>query len=447
MGEEHKTLNLGITGKQELLPVVTAFVEQSARVYGLGSKESLEMTLAVEEVFIYLSKYICPGAPMEIFYYNGIYYGKVMFVFPGSSPNLSGLNISRSGSFDSESSLRDMGLMLAARFSDGLYMQKKKQDKIELEIRKDRVYTAKFQTGEIGRPLCTPGFTIVDSQGEHLMLLGKMACQFFQRPFAPPFFEYPQKIADMVESGEYEALAALNEKAEIIGGILVFRRSDIQEQFAEIFGPYVFIEDEDKKGAMERSLIEAAIEGLARTKVIGLVAFRGVPSSIKGDFDRVGTIRVYSGEGKPLEIDVLYRILHEDPGGVVWLHRDIQGFLKSYYENIFLAREMRVLDDPDGIRGGASIFAVEFHREKFLDDVGHTVIMPLEPGSDFDANVRGHVDVLRQENIRNIFFAIDLGVPWHGYIIPPLLANNFKPAYVIPMGGVSDRVVFQHHET
>jgi hypothetical protein len=93
------------------------------------------------------------------------------------------------------------------------------------------------------------------------------------------------------------------------------------------------------------------------------------------------------------------------------------------------------------MRPGFSLVDAELNRQR-----ADATLRPLLPGTDFAANLERHIRLIRQEGFLNLFFELDLGIPWHAEMIPPLMANQFQPEILLPFAGQADLVIFQHHD-
>jgi len=211
---DEKTLSLKLTAGVEFLPVVISFVEKTAEILGLAKNEYLQLTLAAEEVFSYLARSVCPGAVVSVQCTNGIYFTKVSFQFPVAVFHLGGLNITSMVSPENESNLEEMGLVIAARFVDKLVITKKKHNEVELTIIKERAYPPGM-AATVKRPFATESFIIERPDGETVKLFAMMINTYSSDSLKPFFFKYPGKVVDMVFSGDYQALTAMNQRGEI----------------------------------------------------------------------------------------------------------------------------------------------------------------------------------------------------------------------------------------
>lgn len=431
---DEKTLSLKLTAGFEFMPVVLSFVEKTAEILGLAKNECLQLTLAAEEIFSYLARSVCPGAAVSIQCVNGVYFTKVNFQFPVAAFHLGGLNITSIISPENESNLDEMGLVIAARFVDKLAITKKKQNEVELTIIKDKVYPQGIEV-TVKRPLAEENTIIERPDGETVKLLAMMINTYSGDSLIPAFFKYPGKVADMVFSGDYQALTAMNQRREICGGILFHHRN---EKIIESYGPFVFTEEKARETGT--ALWEACLSSLARTKTIGVVSIYSLPEWLQKDSEDLGYFEFSDETTASVKMPAFYRLLHEDPGGVIWTNEKLIEYLKKEYDRLFLARDIRVVANLGEHRNDASIFSTEFQK-----DCAQAILRPLWPGRDSDKNVRNHIKTLLEEKITNIFFEIDSGIPWHAELIPALIGNRFTPSLIIPFGGESDLIIFRYH--
>jgi len=436
--EQHRrqTLTLSLNMQVSFLHVVTRFVEAAASVFGLGKSECLKLTLATEEIFIYLCNGVSSGKSIEIQCVNGVYYARVLFRFSSSDLNLKGLNITSTMTGDGETVIEEMGLMIAARSVDRLNIAIEIHQTVCLVIDKEKDYPSAPEIS-FPQPDTDEEITIGIPDTEGQKGFAMRVAQSNTDPLMPSYFRYPGKVADMVGSGEYQALVALSPRQEIAGGILYCFPT---ERMVQALGPFVFQTVHGE--AISEKLLEAFIARIARTKAIGIINTTGLPESLHSHFETLGFRTYYGSEGEPVRQPCFYRMLHEDPGCVVWTHADLKGYLGREYDRLILAREIKTVRDFGENRSGASIFSAEIRRERC-----EAILRPIWPGEDFVANVGRHIQLLTTEGLVNIFFEIDTGISWHAALIPALLTHRFKPGMILPFAGQADLVVFQYHAT
>jgi len=150
----------------------------------------------------------------------------------------------------------------------------------------------------------------------------------------------------------------------------------------------------------------------------------------------------YGEQGEALTRRAFGRLLNEDPGAVTWTTSELFAYLAGEYDRLALARKLKIVHDLGETRTGASVFSAEVTRDR-----SHILLRPQWPGNDLAANVERHVRYLQEERFRNIFFFLDLGIPWHAVLIPVLLSQGFQREGILPFGGRGDVVIFQYHAT
>ena len=446
MGESEKnTLQLRLAAQAPFLSIVTQFVETVATLFGLGRPEALKLSLATEEIFLYLCSAVCPGKALEITCLDGLYETRVVFRFPARELNFKGLNvacaldlrgvdISPASAGEGPGDLDQMGLMIASRSVDHLHLTVEKGDWVRLVVTKGKTYPR--MAGVLSSPEAPQRLTMETPDLERIKRFALLTGHLYTGRNLPPFFETPGKVADMVSGGEYQCLTAMDQDREIVGGILFCERS---ERIVQCFGPYLFHRGETR--ATGEALLDALLGRIARTKALGLLSLSGLPQFLESRFESLGSLSYRTADRAMSESPFFFRCLHEDPGGEVWSPENLKAWLTGEYDRLVLAREIRIVRDMGERRSGASLFAAEISRGR-----AEATLRPLWPGADWAANVAGHVRYLREEGLSNLLFEVDLGVPWHAELIPVLMDRGFKPALLLPFAGHADIVVFQHHD-
>lgn len=431
--EKDNPFILHLPARLDYLPVAVQYVETTAVVFGLGRDEALKLSLATEEIFVYLGKTVCPGAPIAIECENGLYYIRVQFRFTVSTFNLKGLNITSAMAGGDEASLEDMGLMIASRSVDRLTIEAGKRNETCLVIEKEKDYP---RAPEVVLPLRSPGSTelLPVPDAENLKQFAVRVARSQPDYLRPLYFDYPGKVVDMVAGGEYQAIVAAVRGA-VTGGILFHFQTD---RIVELFGPYVFDAADDSETS--KRLLDACLMRIARTRALGIMSLGNLPPSLAPDFEPLGVLSYSLDNGETIECHARYRFLHEDPGCTVWTHAALHDYLEREYRRLVLARDIQLVQDLGETRQQASILSTELRRVRAT-----ATLRPLWPGHDFNVNVERHIRFLQEEGIRNIFFELDLGVPWHASLIPVLLANQFRPELILPFAGQADMAVFQYH--
>ncbi len=431
---KNRPVSVRLDARPRFLSVVTQFVETVAAAFGLGKEESLKLCLATEEIFLYLCNYVCPGAVLEVECRDGLYYTRVFFHFSAATLNLRGLNIASAVAGERECDLEEMGLVIASRSVDRLDLAVEKANRASLAVTKEKAYPRIAE--KTPRPDTPQVIAVEAPDAEGVKRFAVLVEQTAAERDRPSFFAYPGKVADMVAGGEFRCLTAVSPKGEIVGGVLFGDRS---ERIVQSFGPYVFHGGES--GATGEALLDACLGRIARTKALGLLSLSGLPPALEPHFEHLGSLSYRSEDRDPVERRFFFRHLHEDPGGEVFPGEELTAWLTLQYDRLVLARQIRPVRAMGETRQGSSLLAAELSREG-----AEALLRPLWPGDDLAANVERHVRYLKGDGLLNLFFEIDLGVPWQGELIPPLMANGFRPKLLLPFAGHADLVIFQHHD-
>lgn len=432
--ENSRLLKLEVSAVKSYLPVVTRFVESAAKVSEMGRPDCLSLSLAAEEIFIYLCKFVCPDKSLEIHCHNGFYYARILFSFSSTKLDLSGLNITGAAISDPEEDLGAIGLLIASRSVDHLHVTVEKNNRILLSLTKEKSYPAY----EEKHPVISQAENLVTEtpNTEKLKEFAAITSQYYAPPYTPSFFSYPGKLVDMVQSGEYSAIVALNEKREIAGGILLYF---LTEKIVQIFGPYCFLKA--RKREIDEALLESCISRVARTKAIGLFSIWGLPETLQNHFERLGTFCFREAGKPPVDLASFYRLLHEDPGFEVWSASTLKEYLERQYRQLALARSIKTSRHMGETISGASLFSTEIHRDRAA-----VTLRPLLAGNDYAENIERHLRFLRDDSFVNIYVELDMGIAWHTGLTDALLASNFRPGILLPFAGKADLMIFQYND-
>jgi hypothetical protein len=415
------------------LRLATSFAEESARVFGLDTAEALKLTLACEEVFIYLCRISQTDETITIEAANGGYYVQLTFLFKAHDFNLRTFNLTATVSSEDSASLEEMGLLIASRSVEHFSILKELQDGLGLVLIKEKAYpgSADLHIPDI-KPL--KDFSIKRPDTDTLKLFVRLLAAHYQAGLYPEAFRFPGKVVDMLASGEYGARVGMDEQGQIGGGV-IWRR--VGTKTVESFGPFLFNQQDDL--GLSEALIDACIGEIATTDAIGLISRYSTPELPKRYFESLGTIDLVQPEGDVKPWPIYYRQLREDLGSQVWAHPRLEAFLKAEYGRLFLAREIRLTIYEGEHRSPYSIFAPQFDRGN-----RQITLSAIWDGADAAENIARHIAVLKAENLPNIFFEVDLAHAWQAGLAGVLLDQGFVPRLVLPYGGEGDVVVFQY---
>jgi len=426
------TVQLTLKAYKALLPVATGFVEKSALALGLDQKEALALTVATEEVFLYLCDISAPGTRVDIQCRSAGYCVQAGFHFEAAGFQMKAFNLTAVPSFEDDRAIRETGLLIASRLVDRFNL-KHVGKRLFLTLIKDKAYP---ETSGLDLPAPVPirRFSIRRPDGEEIKIAVRMIRQYCRDAIAPPSAGFPGKMADMFAIGEVDAALA-TDTAGRIGAVLFWTRdaSDVLESF----GPYVFHPESDPEMAV--ALLDRCMEEIARSGAVGLInryPGTGLPPEY---FESLGSLTLCRGDGTCTNVEASYRHLGEDKGMTVWAHADLIPFLEAQYQKLILPREIRQVTAEGEKRALFSVLSVEMDRFRHW-----TILRPLDYGEDHNKVLEDHVRMLEKEGFRAIFFEMDLKHAWQAHFTPGLLRNGFDPRLVLPHGGRGDLVVFQH---
>jgi len=414
------------------LPLVTSFVENAAVGLGLQKRRALSLTLATEEIFSYLCKTSAPENAIEIECTSGGYYVQAAFAFSVEDFNMHAFNLTASISVDDETSLDEMGLLIASRAVDRFEILEENEGGLRLLLIKEKEYPPLDREPAIqARPLSA--FTIRDVESEELKIFSLLVNQYYREKITPDFFKYPGKLVDMVKGGNYRAALAVGKKGHVGGGMVWRFRSD---RLVECYGPYLF--NQGPHASMGTGLVEKCLEAIARTQAVVLTNQFPTDDLPEGYFEAVGTVDLHLEDGATVFQHIYFRQLHEDPGASLWSHPRLQDFLLKACDELVLPREIHLVTDRGEFKSRFSVFTARFNRTQ-----NRVFLRPMRFGTDFHENIVNYLRLFGRESIRNVFFTMDLGVSWQAHFTPALLDNGFEPQLLLPYGGKGDLVFFQ----
>lgn len=436
MIHEVEPVSLRLNLDKSLLPLATSFAENAGSAYGLGRPEALKLTLAVEEVFSYLceaAESADDGSSVTLEALGKVYCVELAIGFKIREMDLRLLNFASNYSPGDESSLDQLGLLIASRTVDNFFLSETPDGGIELKLIKEKVYPPSARQEP---PTCSAleEFEIIKPVLAQVKEAARLLNSCYDNSFYPGAYTLPAKMADVVQSGEAGASVAVDRHGNI-GGIILWRFDS--KTSVRAYGPYVFGQPDPKP--MGQALVEAAINSVAKSNAMGLVCRYPTPELPVDYFEYLGDLVFVDLDGETRLWSQYYRQLREDPGAAVWAHPDLSSFLREYYKRLALARDIHLHQAEGENRPNYSVMSTHLDRVQ-----GHVTLRPMLDGEDAAENLDRHLAMLKAEGIANIFCNIDLGIPWQSDWVPALLRQGFAPKLVLPFGGRADLVVFQH---
>lgn len=433
MKTDAASLSLHLPFAAGFLRLATSFAEESAAAFGLKPAEALKLTLACEEIFLFLGRAGLEKETMTIEAADGGYYIRLTFLFSAADINLRAFNLTAAVSADDSESLEEMGLLIASRSVDRFSIAHNIHHKMELALIKEKTYP---ETTAAQLPTVKPmeSFRIATPDAEGLKLFVRLAAAHYPPHLCPQSFGFPGKVVDMTAEGEYSAATATDETGQTGGGIF-WRRMGTRT--VEFFGPFLFNQRADS--GLAESLVDACIGDIAKTDALCLITRHPTPELPLRYFESLGNVDLIQPDGRVTTLSVYYRQLGEDPGCQVWAHPALEAFLKEEYRRLVMPREIRPAVHEGEQRPLWSVFAPQFDRMN-----RRITLRAIWDGVDAARNLARHVKALKADNLPNIFFELDLGHAWQAKMTVPLLDQGFTPRLVLPYGGLGDVVVFQH---
>lgn len=445
MNQKSKTF-LQCDLKSALLPVITSFVEKSARAFGMGEREALALTLAAEELANFILATTDDEKSLKVSCIDGVYYTQLDYILPLRNHNFKFLNLTTDIDPTDESRFHEIGLLIAARSADKVGYQLNQSGEICLSIQKDKSYpeAEPFKAGEYGRltgrdQSARAGQLIIQPpEGEDLkffcrMVLSEYVISSNKEGLLPGFMHFPGKVTDMVRSGDYQAALAFDERQNILGGV-IWRKESYKT--VELYGPFIISECPGLKEA----LYEYCLEQIGHTDAVGIINRSVLSENYQKYFEPLGLLRLSLPDGSYVMQKSVYRQLNEDPGARITTHYTLRDYLEKEYKRLYLPRELVDARPMGEQEEQNSVFSAAFEEGR------QVTLRPLSGGSDAAENLSKYLLLFKKEGILNVFFEMDLGYPRQWELVPALLENNFIPRLIIPWAGKGDLLIFQFEQ-
>lgn len=425
-----KELSLELDLSAEMLPVFLAVVEKSALAFTMAEREAMFLTLAAEEVFTYLAQAGTLKESVRMVLSDGGYYIKLDFIFSDRSLNLRAFNLSNSIDLSDENRLNEIGLLIAARTVDRILIDFNKRGSIQLSLIKDKAYPQGQVIEPKRAPLNSKLHFTKPVNNIDLKLFCQMVPSMFSAESFPDFFNYPGKLIDMMNSGEYQVNLAYDEQDHILGGIVWEYNG---RKTVELYGPYSFTDNPE----ISEGILEQCLQELGRSEAPGIMNRSAQKGQYAQYFETLGSTQCYKPDGTASERTAIYRQLGEDPGSRVWTHLDLVSFLENEYRRLYLPRDILPSVSMGEQTSLYSVFTAAFDQKTIT-------LRLLVAGKDAEENLIKHLQLFKEENFLNIFFELDLGHAWQADMVPALLACHFNPCLIMPYAGKADVVLFQY---
>jgi len=430
--DKSQTLAMTLYATVDFLHVVTSFVEKAALALGMAESDALALTLATEEIFVYLCGTSAPDREMKIICTGGGYFVRVDFSLPVDDVNLRAFNLTASVSLEDDIALDEMGLFIAARKVDHFRVTETNGQGIRLALIKEKTYPD-LADADLPVPAPSGPFSLRRPDSADAKLFVLMARQAGPASPVPGSFAWPGKVVDQLVAGDVDMIIALDPSGRIGGGILWHWPGPGTVAF---FGPYLFSPDPDP--SLAEDLLDACISAIAKTHAVALISRHPAEYLPRHRFEKLGSVTAFGGAGGAVSRPTYFRQMQEDAGCVVKVHPGLMAFLEGEYLRLVLPREVVQIDTAGE---GLNPFAV---LSADVDRQANTVTLrPIRAGTDAADTLAAHVDLFRKESVAGLFFEMDLALPWQVGFTPALLENGFTPRLILPYAGEGDLVVFQ----
>lgn len=428
MKDIDQSVSLSLPAEIAWVPLVQSVIENGAPVFGLERNKAMMLAVAVEEIVVHLAR-IAKGTRICFRLEPGGWHVRCEFSFKANPSDLWAMNLVTQT--DVREEIDNLGLLVASRAVDGFTLGLEGET-LHLTLRKDRDYPV--VTPETMDPIHTRGeLTIVRDPEPELI---KAACVktlgFYAPDAVPQSFITPGKVVDMAGQKDLEIAVAMDQTGALAGMICWQAAS---EQGIRFSGPYVFTTD-DRAGEL---LTNHLINTVARTRAMGLFSELATPSLSTKNFESLGHLNLIQKDGRTIEQGIWYRHLKEDMGASVWAHRAYADFLETAYDQQVLMRDLKIIEGQGERLPERSVFSVQLRA-----DAGEATLFPMVTGEDAAQCIAHQVEMLLRENFSNIFIRIDLAHGWQAAMGQAIMDNGFTPRLVLPYGGKSDILVFQH---
>lgn len=430
MPKSDQSISLKLLADARFIPLVQGVVEQSSTVFGLERDKALRLTMASEELVSHLAE-TAGGTAIDLTVSAGGWCVMADFSFVADPSDLWAMNLVANEDVGAGKSMDHLGLLLAARMSDGFTIRLDGKV-IHLELRQALGYP-EIEPHPSVRNVAKGAVAVVENPESALI---KEACaqvlNHYPAHLVHEAFFTPGKVVDMAVQGDLDVVVAVDETGAL-AGMISWRSPSVSS--VSFSGPYVFVDGSNVAEVLETHLLNT----VARTKAVSLFSDLGTDDLITQNFEELGQLDFVQPDGGMTSLDVWFRHLREDTGAAVWAHPAMSDFLGAAYDRLVLMRTVRETGGAGETLPDRSVLSARLRPE-----LKEATLSPMVAGADMDTVVAHHVETLGKDGYRNIFFHLDLAYGWQAALGGVLMDNGFEPKLILPYAGKSDVVVFQH---
>jgi len=415
--------------------LVLDFVEKGAMAFNMADGDVSRIRLAGEEVFGYLCHTAKTGSEVTLAALNTLYSLEIRFTFKARSFDPYAFNLTAFVTPD-DGQAYDLGLLIGSRAVDRFSIVHGHPEGLVLSLIKEKTYPP-WSEDQAGKAVTLKNFDTKKPDDEMVKRFVREGVHHYDETIFPATYRVPARMVDMIAQGDCHMLVACGTGMEggEVGGGIIWRF--IGEGMIQFYGPYVF--DQRLRSDIARALVDAFLSAVAKTDRSGTYTYYTTVDLPAEYFEHLGEIEYSLEDGSKQARGFFYRQLKEDDGSHVWASGPLEPFLHEVYDRLFLPRQIVSTSFAGERRAPHSVLSVEFNRPH-----SSATIRPVWDGEDYMENLAGHVHILEEEGLKNIFFDLDLGAPWQAKLVPALFERGFKPVLLLPYAGLADVVVFQH---
>lgn len=331
--------------------------------------------------------------------------------FTAAELDLAGLDQSRRGDVDDGA---EIGLYLAARLADRLMTEPLDRGGLRLRFDVGRSYPeqAPVPVPDGLGPISGPA---TDPDDATLALLVQWA---EAAGVGGPAFRTAPRVLDQRAQGDLFARVALDARHRPVGGLFW---QPFGRRLMALHGPALLLPEGPGRAAVAEALLDAALAGLVRRKIQGLVVLDPAPDMPRQGFETVGHLPGADGATWP----VLFRALDEDPGGISWVSPVVKDWVTASTRRLSLGRDIEEPAPP--MRATGAAMAAETERTG-----GRVTLRSLIAAGDAAAVAEGNVALFRGQGFTEIRAVLDLGRPEQAAFAEGLVRAGLAPAALIP---------------
>lgn len=415
---ERSRIELVLPMRQDLVSILQRCVEESARAFGLDKGGCMRLMLAAEEVYAFLLQQGLEDESLSVTVCDGGAHVEVRLSLSDGIIPMESFNQVPRDDTDQPGSMRQ-GLFLAARSVSSLEARSEDR-KMVLSFSQNKTYDPVVPIEAV---LSSCGPWTLKAAGP--VEANQLAARVASRPSGkqPSFVLFNGKASDLVSSGNWGAFVALDPLAQVGAGVFWEK----QGKTAFLHGPWSFCDDLELAG----SVLNKCLGELSRMNFDGVCIIDPTPETPLGFFEPLGQLPIGSRMA-----GAYYRLLGEDEGCALYVHPSLEKTVSSMVDDLFLPRAIHQVDLPEHSLPEGSALSLRIDPE-----AGKATLSVLFSGRDGAENLKAHLDILSDQGIEDVSFALDLGISGDAIMGDALLKAGFVPRILLPWAGRGDVLI------